>query len=91
MTDTETIDELKREIAYLKEELKGFHAVMKLEMRNNTMHIVRLYNRTGALDDRLLPLEEKFFPEVVEAREQFRVIAQNIKGATDAEPDAKND
>ena len=90
MTDTETIDELKREVAYLKERLKGVHAVMEKEMCDNTKHIVYIYEFITALDDRLIPLEGKLFPKVAEAREQLRLIMQNLKGAPNAEPDAKN-
>lgn len=96
MTDIDTIDDMKKEIAYLKGELKGFHAAAKFASDDTTKHIVYIYrylkminNEIEHIYDVLGPLEEKLFPNVREARRKLWSIMEEIGKRPGDEGDAK--
>ena len=96
MTDTDAIDDMKKEIAYLKRELEGFHAAIKFASDDTTTHIVYIYkylkmlnNEIELIADIIGPIEEKNFPSVREARRKLWSIMEEIEKRAAHERDLK--
>lgn len=88
MSDKDIIDQLTKEVAYLKSELdklpdvlEVLRDVIKFNSDDTTKHIVYIYEFIKVLDDRVAPIEEKLFPNVSEARAQLGLIMAKLKRA----------
>ena len=93
MTDIDTIDKMKKEIAYLKGELNGFHAAAKFASDDTTKHIVYIYKYMKMLNseiehiyDVIGPIEEKMFPDVRDARRELWSIMEEMEKRSDQPP-----
>jgi hemerythrin superfamily protein len=96
MSDKDIIDNLKKEIAYLRSELDRLPSVLnvlreaiKFNSDDTTKHIVYIYEFIKTLDDRVAPMEKQIFPNVSEAREQLGLIMAKLSRAREEEADGK--
>jgi hypothetical protein len=94
MSDKDIIDQLTRDVAYLKSELdklpdvlKALREVITFDFKDTSKHIVFIYDCINTLSDRLTPLERELFPNVIIAREQLGSIIEKLK--RDAERNEK--
>ena len=97
MSDKDIIDNLTKEVAYLRSELDRLPGVLntlreaiKLTSDDTTKHIVYIYEFIKVLDDRCAPMEAKLFPHVTEARERLEYIIAKLKHERDEADGKKN-
>ena len=98
MTDNDDIEDMKKDIAYLKQQLHGFFAEAKFASDDTTTHIVYIYkylklinNEIEHIYDVVGPIEEKIFPNVREARRKLWSIMEETGKRPPHEGDPKND
>ena len=97
MSDKDIIDNLTKEVAYLRSELdrlpdilNTLREVISLDFNDTSKHIVYIYEFIKMLDDRCAPMEAKLFPNVTEARERLGYIMAKLKHERDEADEKKN-
>ena len=97
MSDKDIIDNLTKEVAYLRSELdllpgvlNTLREVIKFDFEDTSKHIIYIYEFIKTLDDRCAPMEAKLFPNVTEARERLGYIMAKLKHEREKADKKKN-